>query len=251
MPRHGSSSRTVALDEKDRRCRCVCTPHMPYPPRGEVALTSGGARRGPDPARALRHAPAPAREQRSSSSAAGGLQADGPVLTSRFSFPVQHSRGRTLRQLLGMRRLPWGVAKVLPTGEVKSCAQRAVADFAPEMVLLSRGLAAGELGRHVAAELDVPLVYRSHNVEHLYLHRQAHASRSVRNRVAWRLATWGLEAYELALMRSSRLVLDISLDDLEFWRGRGVSNMASLPPCPSWRWAALRPRRSRPGALRR
>ena len=33
-------------------------------------------------------------------------------------------------------------------------------------------------------------------------------------------------------MRSSRLVLDISLDDLEFWRGRGVSDITWLPPLP-------------------
>ena len=54
----------------------------------------------------------------------------------------------------------------------------------------------------------------------------------MRNRIAWQLTTVGLKKYELDLMRRARLVLDISLDDLEFWRHHGVSAITWLPPLP-------------------
>ena len=209
----------------------VCTPRMPYPPRG------GGRAdiwRRIEALTRLGHTVMLLHQH----------EADGPraplpehfeqmdeVLSERFSFAVKRSRLRTVRQLLGMWRLPWDVAKAVPSGAALTGTERAVADFAPDMILLE-GPWFGELGRRFAAEFNAPIVYRSHNIEHVYLKRQAQASRSVRNRVAWRLATVGLKTYQLTLMRSARLVLDISLDDLEFWRSQGVSRISWLPPLP-------------------
>jgi len=209
----------------------VCTPYMPYPPRGggradiwrrvqaltqlghQVMLLHQHEAEGP-------RAPLPEH-----------FAEMDEVLTGRFSFAVERSRLRTVRQLLGMWRKPWDVAKGVPSGAVLDRMERAVADFAPEMVLLE-GPWLGELGRRFAAQYDAPVVYRSHNIEHLYLKRQAQASRSVRNRIAWRLTTVGLKRYELMMMRNAALVLDISLDDLEFWRAQGVSDISWLPPLP-------------------
>jgi len=209
----------------------VCTPHMPYPPRG------GGRAdvwRRIEALTRLGHSVMLLHQH----------EADGPraplpehfehmdeVLSDRFSFTVKRSKLRTVRQLLGMWRLPWLVTKAVPSGEALAGTERAVADFAPDMILLE-GPWFGELGRRFAAEFNAPIVYRSHNIEHLYLKRQAQASRSVPYRVAWRLATVGLKAYELTLMHSARLVLDISLDDLQFWRSQGVAGISWLPPLP-------------------
>ena len=209
----------------------VCTPHMPYPPRG------GGRAdiwRRVEALTRLGHSVMLIHQH----------EADGPraprpedfeqmdeVLSDRFSFTINRGRLRTVRQLLGLWRLPWAVAKTVPSGEDLTGIQRAVAGFAPEMILLE-GPWFGELGRRFAAEHDAPIVYRSHNVEHVYRKHQAQASPSLRNRVALRLTTVGLKKYELTMMRRSRLVLDISLDDLEFWREHGVSHISWLPPLP-------------------
>lgn len=209
----------------------VCTPHMPYPPRG------GGRAdvwRRIEALTRLGHKVMLLHQHE-----AGGPRAPLPehfehmdeVLSERFSFTVERSRLRTVRQLLGMWSVPWGVAKAVPSGDALAGTERAVADFAPEMILLE-GPWFGELGRRFATKFDAPIVYRSHNIEHVYLKRQAQASRSMRNRVAWRLATVGLKTYELTLMRRARLSLDISLDDLEFWRNQGVSGISWLPPLP-------------------
>ena len=209
----------------------ACTPHMPFPPRGGgradiwrrvVALT----RLGHSVMLIHQHEPtgprAPLQEQ--------FAQMD-QVLDARFSYSIKRSRARTLRQLAGMWRLPWDVAKAVPTGDDHIGMDIAVRKFDPELILLE-GPWLGEVGRRYAREFDVPMTYRSHNIEHLYLKRQAQASTSLRNRVAWRLATVGLKRYELRMMRQAQLVLDISLDDMEFWRSRGVQHISWLPPLP-------------------
>lgn len=209
----------------------VCTPYMPYPPRG------GGRAdiwRRVEALTRLGHAVMLLHQHETH-----GPRAPSPehfeemdeLLDARFSFPVERSRGRTVRQLLGMRRVPWGAAKAVPSPEVLARMDEAVVAFAPDTILLE-GPWFGELGRRFARAHGATVVYRSHNVEHLYLRRQAQASPSVRDRIAWRLATTGLRTYELTLMRDARLVLEISLDDLEFWRGHGVTNATWLPPLP-------------------
>lgn len=160
------------------------------------------------------------------------------VLTSRFSYPIKRSRIRTLRQLLMMARLPWHAAKAVPSGDDREAAHEAIRRFGPELVWLD-GPWPGETARRTAERFGIPLVYRSHNVEHQYLGRQAAVSPSLRNRVAWRLASVGVRRYETRLMREADLVADISLADLEFWRGRGIRSLAWLPPLPE---LALAPR---------
>lgn len=153
------------------------------------------------------------------------------VVDSRFSYPIKRSPLRTARQLLGMNRLPWHAAKAVPSGDDREAAHAAIDRFRPELVWLD-GPWPGEVATAASRRHGVPLVYRSHNVEHVYLRRQADASPSLRNRVAWRLACVGVKSYELKLMSEADYVADISLDDLAYWKSNGVSPMGWLPPLP-------------------
>lgn len=209
----------------------VCSPHVPFPPVGggradvwrrieafvrlghEVMLLHQYESRGP-------RAPLPQHFD--------GMD---EVLTARFSFPIKRSKSRTVRQLLGIRRLPWHIAKAVPSGTDKTSADAQIRAFGPDLIWLE-GPWLGEIARLYSVELGVPLAYRSHNIEHLYLARQARASQSKRNQIAWRLATVGLKQYELTAMRSAGGVFDISLDDMKFWQDQEVSNIGWLPPLP-------------------
>lgn len=100
-------------------------------------------------------------------------------------------------------------------------------------LVLADGLFAGPLAEALAARLGVPLVYRSHNIEHQYLRRQARLARGARSRLALWLASRGVEALERRLIHGARLVLDISRDDMAYWAGQGVRDIRWLPPyCP-------------------
>lgn len=209
----------------------VCTPHVPFPPRGggradiwrrieaiaglghEVMLMHQFDPQGPQ---------APTADQ---------FEQMDEVLTARCSYPQRRGPWRTLRQLAGMWRLPWRIAKSEPAPEDRVAVEQAVRDFAPDLVWLD-GPWLGQTARRIRAESGTPFAYRSHNVEHVYLLRQARAAKRLRQQIAWRVATIGLRRYELALMHESARVFDISLDDLSFWRAHGVDRISWLPPLP-------------------
>lgn len=146
-------------------------------------------------------------------------------------FPMRRGRWLTLRRLAGASRLPWHAATRVPTPEVSARLRAAVRNFGPTAIWLE-GPWFGELGVELAGTLGLPLAYRSHNVEFRYLHGQAAAAARRRDRLAWRLACIGLERYELALMQRAQAVFDISIDDMAYWRSRGVKGAHWLPPLP-------------------
>ena len=209
----------------------VCTPHLPYPPRGGgradiwrriEAFTQLGH------SVMLLHQYEPSGPQ---APLPGQFEEMDQVLAARYSWVVRRSVWRTVRQLLSVWRRPSRVSKVVPTGRDRAAIDEATRDFDPDLVWLD-GPWLGELARRYHDELGIPIAYRSHNVEHVYLRRQARASTSVRDRVAWTVATIGLKRYELTMMHLARHTLDISLDDLEFWRTEGVTRISWLPPLP-------------------
>ncbi|GJI91826.1 MULTISPECIES: glycosyltransferase [Duganella] len=108
---------------------------------------------------------------------------------------------------------------------------RSVRAFQPQAVLLDSPYG-GVFARQLSARLDVPLFYRSHNIEHAYFAGQAAAASSIKNRLAWTLARWHLHAYELSLMKVAAITFDISADDMKIWQAEGIRNGHWLPPLP-------------------
>jgi hypothetical protein len=155
----------------------------------------------------------------------------GEVVEVREGFPIQRGLGRTLRQLAGSRRVPWHAATRVPGPAERTRIVASLRAFAPQLLWLD-GPWFGELARDLAREFSIPYAYRSANIEFQYLRGQARVAARARDRLAWRLACVGLERYELDLMRGARAVLDISMDDLAYWQGRGVERLRWLPPLP-------------------
>lgn len=209
----------------------VCAWDFPYPPRGGGRAdiwrrVEGFVRLGHEVMLLNLFDPSGPRAPREED-----LAAVDQVVAARHSFAISRSRGRTLRQLTRLAQVPWHVANRVPDRVEQRAIDRAVRGFGPDLVWLD-GPWFGEMGTRLADELGVPLAYRSHNVEHLYLRGQAAAAARRRDRIAWRLAAIGLERYQLRLMARADRVLDISCDDLEHWRSRGVVGARWLPPLP-------------------
>lgn len=146
-------------------------------------------------------------------------------------FPMRRGRLLTLRRLARVSSVPWHAATRVPAAAERERLFAGVRAFAPTAVWLE-GPWFGELALSIADELDIPLAYRSHNVEFRYLRGQAGAAARPRDRLAWQMACLGLERYELALMRRAQAVFDISIDDMAYWRTRGVEGARWLPPLP-------------------
>lgn len=130
---------------------------------------------------------------------------------SRFGLVPLHaaSRAVTRRDYLGLR------ARI-----VQNC---------PDAIVLD-GLYGALLALRLARDLDIPLIYRAHNVEYLYMAGQARSAVALPRKLALRLATIGLRQFETGLRRRVNWSLDISMDDLRHWQSAGLSACSWAPP---------------------
>lgn len=101
--------------------------------------------------------------------------------------------------------------------------------FKPDLVWCE-GPYPGHEARRAAGALGISYVYRSQNIEHLYMAQQASAARNWRDRLAWHLACIGLKRFESSMLEQAEWVFDVSADDMEYWRKRGVSHISWMPP---------------------
>ncbi len=131
----------------------------------------------------------------------------------------------------------WWRALVVPpralryelTGARRHSVMGDVRAFAPDAVLLDSwgpALAAFD----ISSVASVPLVYRSHNVEHSYLHEQAKRSNGMK-RFRTAVNALAMGRFEAQLRGRACVVLDICQEDAEAWLNTGHRGKSVvLPP---------------------
>lgn len=92
------------------------------------------------------------------------------------------------------------------------------------------GLFGGNVALTLARRLEVPLFYRSQNIEHRYLEDQSRVAKGLRRRLSAWLASRNVAAFERNVMRRAALVFDISIDDMAYWQQQGIAHIHWLPP---------------------
>jgi glycosyltransferase involved in cell wall biosynthesis len=88
----------------------------------------------------------------------------------------------------------------------------------------------GVAAERLASALQLPRWVRSHNIEFRYMNSQRQLARGVSERLRLWLTCFGIERYELRILRTAQCVFDISVDDMAYWRERGVTRSQWLPP---------------------
>ncbi|MFG6461725.1 glycosyltransferase [Roseateles sp. DXS20W] len=101
--------------------------------------------------------------------------------------------------------------------------------FQPTL-LLADGLYGAHVVRWLAAELGVPWVYRSHNIEHHYMQMQLAQATRLKSRLGLMANVWGLGRFERGVQAGAAAVLDISASDMAYWRKQGVTRSHWMPP---------------------
>lgn len=125
--------------------------------------------------------------------------------------------------------LPPHASSRIPGAMRRKAIEQHVAAFRPDAVWLD-GLYGSVIARRLSRRFGIPLLLRSHNIEHLYMRRQATSATAWYRRLALWLATLGLERFESNVHQDSRKVFDISVDDMQYWGERGLSSTSWLPP---------------------
>lgn len=105
----------------------------------------------------------------------------------------------------------------------------AVRAFSPDAIWLDQ-LYGAELALSLARAHGLPLLTRSHNVEHRYWRDQLKLARGIGQTMKIKARLLTLERFELSVFAASRHFYDISVDDLAYWRSRGLRNGRWLPP---------------------
>lgn len=145
--------------------------------------------------------------------------------------------GLMLRLLLTIKLPSQVAARVVFQHQYEKLRAR-VGIFSPDLVMVD-GLFSAPVGIKLSNELDVPLVARSHNIEHKYIRFQFERAATVRERVALWLAGAHLKRFEHDFLRRVDMIYDISYSDAEFWRASGVGEVEWLPPVSDSRtWSA-------------
>lgn len=151
----------------------------------------------------------------------------GAVCTTVKLVPITRSLPEIGRRLMHLWHWPSHVASRWVTSRRAALLPWA-RGFAPELVLLD-GLYGGAVAWQLAQALKVPMIYRSHNIEHRYMaDLRAREQRRVR-RLGLAANCVGLERFERLTFARASSVMDISLDDAVFWRDQGFEHVVHVP----------------------
>ncbi|MEN3372390.1 glycosyltransferase family 4 protein [Dechloromonas sp. ZS-1] len=153
------------------------------------------------------------------------------VVKAKFYYSIRRGFWLTLLRLLRSFLVPWHASTRIPDANSFEKLIESVRAFRPEALWLD-GPWLGVLGNCIASQLNVPILYRSHNIEFAYMRGQSKIAVKFRDRLALRLSCLGLETFEKKTMQQAAAVFDISVDDMKYWQANGIKNIFWLPPLP-------------------
>lgn len=133
-----------------------------------------------------------------------------------------------LRKISFFPRYPLEISSRMVYGQALKDLKAAVQAFTPDVVMIDH-LHGCMAGRQLSQYLQVPLILRSHNIEHLYC-KNLYASAQGHRKLLRLLSLNGLEKVEKDTLKECSAFYDISVDDLEYWRSLGFKNGRFLPP---------------------
>lgn len=132
-----------------------------------------------------------------------------------------------IQQIYQLLKYPLEVTSRIVSVQLKSLVSE-VDSFHPDLIWLD-GIQGGAIALELSDKLDVPLIYRSHNIEYLYSER-LFISATGMSKIKRFFSKMHMEKYERNILKKSALFYDISLEDLKFWQSQGFINGRYLPP---------------------
>lgn len=145
------------------------------------------------------------------------------------TLPIQGTWGDRIKRLARLWRWPSHVSSRIPGRALRAEIWQSLDAFKPQAIWLD-ALYPTWMAQEAAKRYGVPMFYRSHNIEHRYMKGQVARATSLRDRLAWSLNLPHLRRVEFDTWRHARVVFDISIDDLTWWRGQGFTHGVWLPP---------------------
>lgn len=143
--------------------------------------------------------------------------------------PLTYEQGSLafLQRLLHLLHYPLQVSSRIPPQSKLAQILAEAKLFSPDFVLLDQ-LDGCVVAQTLSHQLEVPLVFRSHNIEHQYQRKLLTESQGFK-KIRGYLALHQVEACELSVLHHSDHFYDISKDDLKYWSQQGFEHGRYLP----------------------
>ncbi len=150
-----------------------------------------------------------------------------------YLIPFKRTPISLARRIIDLFSYPLEVTSRIVRGKELNALLAQVEAFNPDVIFLD-GIHGGVVATDLSKTLNVPIVTRSHNIEHLYQQRLLASARGWR-KLRKKLSLTNLESYEKNLLRNSVRFYDISINDLKYWQekealtnGRWLSPLINL-----------------------
>ena len=145
-------------------------------------------------------------------------------------YPIIYQRGldACIRRVFDLFSYPLEVTSRIVRGEKWKRLLDSVGCFQPDVILCDQ-IHSGWVASRLSKALEIPMIVRSHNIEHLHYRYYLQCARGYQKLVRL-LSLNHLEKYEKSLLKQSLAFYDISKDDLQFWQKQGFNNGYFLPP---------------------
>lgn len=149
-----------------------------------------------------------------------------------YLIPFKRTPLKIARRIIDLFSYPYEMTTRIPRGQELTSLLSQVKEFNPDLIFLD-GIQGSTAANELSKNLNLPIVTRSHNIEHLYQQQLLQAATGWR-KLKKQLYLTNLEQYEENALRNSAFFYDISVDDLKFWQERGLNNGRYLPPLMDW-----------------
>ena len=145
-------------------------------------------------------------------------------------YPIVYKRSMlaSLRRFIDLLSYSLEVSSRILRGKDWDNLLAAVKKFQPNVVMADH-VHAGIVTLPLSKSLKVPMIVRSHDIEHLHYRYLMKTAKGYR-KIARFLSQNHLESYEKNIFRQSLAFYDISSDDLAYWKRQGFTNGYLLPP---------------------
>lgn len=145
------------------------------------------------------------------------------------SIEIEQTPISRLRRITDLLTYPLETSSRLIKGEKLANLRHDVREFDPHIIFLD-GIHGSAIATSLSQDLNIPIVTRSHNIEHMYAKKMLQAAIGIKDKFRRYLSLFNLEQAEKKILTNSTFFYDISADDLKFWQDIGLENGRLLPP---------------------
>ena len=142
-------------------------------------------------------------------------------LSRKLSFRIKHIHLLLL--------YPWFASIRWPSKKHLNRILDSVREFKPDALLL-HGWHGALIAFNLEKVMGIPIFYRSHNIEHLYIKNQGNYAIGFKEKIINRISQWHMKKFERRIIQNAKISYAISNNDHFFFKNEGYGKVDIILP---------------------